>query len=76
MDRRGRRGPGPRRQRRDYQVGSGKKSRQFTFTVDVNGPEPVLLQEHDAYRWTPLNEELPVTDAVKDLLATFLGVPQ
>lgn len=55
----------------DYTSGSGKKSRQFNFAVDVTSPEPIELQEHDAYTWTPLTEELPVTDAVKDVLNKY-----
>jgi 8-oxo-dGTP diphosphatase len=53
----------------DYTSGSGKKSRQFNFAVDVTAPEPIELQEHDAYTWTALTEEPPVTDAVKDVLS-------
>ncbi|MFQ6327864.1 NUDIX hydrolase [Nocardia sp. CWNU-33] len=55
----------------DYQSGSGKKNRQFNFTVDVVDPEPVELTEHDAYTWTGLSEEPPVTDAVKAVLAAY-----
>lgn len=55
----------------DYTSGSGRNSRQFNFAVDVNSPEPVELQEHDAYTWTSLTEELPVTDAVKDVLSKY-----
>ncbi|WP_280317607.1 NUDIX hydrolase [Nocardia wallacei] len=55
----------------DYQSGSGKKSRQFNFAVNVTATEPVILQEHDAYTWTNLTEELPVTDAVKQVLARY-----
>ncbi|MBI1759301.1 MAG: NUDIX domain-containing protein [Actinobacteria bacterium] len=55
----------------DYTSGSGKKSRQFNFTVDVTSPEPVELQEHDAYTWTPINKEPPVTDAVKEVLSRY-----
>lgn len=55
----------------DYLSGSGKKSRQFNFAVDVASPGPVRLQEHDAYRWTPLTEEPPVTGAVKEVLARY-----
>ncbi|UQS22869.1 NUDIX domain-containing protein [Amycolatopsis thermalba] len=55
----------------DYTSGSGKKSRQFNFAVDVTAPEPILLQEHDAYQWTSLAEEPPVTDAVKEVLAKY-----
>ncbi|GAA1017085.1 NUDIX hydrolase [Streptomyces thermogriseus] len=55
----------------DYTSGSGKKSRQFNFAVDVTAPEPIELQEHDAYTWTALTEEPPVTDAVKDVLSKY-----
>ncbi len=58
----------------DYQSGSGKKSRQFNFAVDVESPEPVKLQEHDAYTWTALTEETPVTDAVRQVLTTYQGL--
>lgn len=52
----------------DYTSGSGKKSRQFNFTVEVTVPELITLSEHDAYQWTPLTEEPPVTEAVKEVL--------
>jgi 8-oxo-dGTP diphosphatase len=55
----------------DYTSGSGKKSRQFNFAVDVSAPEPVKLEEHDSYQWTPLIEEPPVTDAVKGVLEKY-----
>ncbi|WP_327112404.1 NUDIX domain-containing protein [Nocardia sp. NBC_01730] len=55
----------------DYQSGSGKKSRQFNFTVDVVDPEPVKLTEHDVYTWTSLSEDPPVTEAVKNVLAIY-----
>lgn len=58
----------------DYQSGSGKKSRQFNFAVDIAEPEPVTLQEHDAYAWTALTEEPPVTDAVKEVLSKYREV--
>lgn len=58
----------------DYQSGSGKKSRQFNFAVDVAAPKPVTLQEHDAYAWTALTEEPPVTDAVKEVLSKYREV--
>jgi 8-oxo-dGTP diphosphatase len=51
----------------DYTSGSGKKSRQFTFTVSVADAEQIELTEHDAYLWVPLNDDLPVTDAVKEV---------
>ncbi|GAB2710489.1 NUDIX hydrolase [Nocardia thraciensis] len=55
----------------DYQGGSGKRSRQFNFVVTVGAPEPVKLTEHDAYAWTAITDELPVTDAVKEVLNTY-----
>lgn len=55
----------------DYASGGGKKSRQFNFAVDVASSAPIELQEHDAYTWTPITEELPVTDAVKDVLSKY-----
>lgn len=55
----------------DYTSGSGKKSRQFNFAVDVANSEPVELQEHDAYTWTTLTQEPPVTDAVQGVLSKY-----
>ena len=55
-------------------VFSGTKSRQFNFAVDVAAPEPVELHEHDAYAWSSLTDKPPVTDAVKDILATYQGL--
>lgn len=54
----------------DYTSGSGKKSRQFNFLVAVNAVEPITLTEHDGYRWTHLGGELPVTDAVREILSS------
>jgi 8-oxo-dGTP diphosphatase len=55
----------------DYTSGSGKKTRQFNFAVNVARPEPVQLQEHDSYRWVSLDDELPVTDAVREVLDKY-----
>ncbi len=55
----------------DYISGSGRKSRQFNFAVDVLASEPVLLQEHDAHLWMPLTDDPPVTDAVRAVLAKY-----
>jgi len=55
----------------DYASGSGKKCRQFNFAVDVDSPQPIELREHDAYTWSPISEELPVTDAVIDVLSKY-----
>ncbi|MFF0498859.1 NUDIX domain-containing protein [Nocardia aobensis] len=58
----------------DYRSGSGKPSRQFNFAVDVEKPDPVQLQEHDAYAWTALTEDPPVTDAVREILDAYQAV--
>lgn len=58
----------------DYLSGSGTKSRQFNFAVGVVVTEPVELQEHDSYAWMALNEEPPVTDAVKEVLRRYCEV--
>lgn len=55
----------------DYESGSGKKTRQFTFAVDVIDIEAVVLQEHDNYQWSPIDGDTPVTDAVKNVLAIY-----
>jgi 8-oxo-dGTP diphosphatase len=55
----------------DYTSGSGKKSRQFNFAVDVAASEPVVMTEHDSYLWSALAEEPPVTDAVKEVLTKY-----
>lgn len=55
----------------DYMSGSGKKSRQFNFAVEVAAPEAVELQEHDGYRWAPLADDPPVTDAVREVLSRY-----
>lgn len=55
----------------DYQSASGKHSRQFSFTVEIAGPEPVRLTEHDGFDWADLDSEMPVTDAVKTVLSAL-----
>ena len=55
----------------DYVGGSGRKSRQFNFVVDVVAPGPVVLSEHDAFRWSALAEAPPVTDAVRNVLEEY-----
>ncbi|MDX8029375.1 NUDIX domain-containing protein [Lentzea sp. BCCO 10_0856] len=57
----------------DYLSGSGKKSRQFNFVVAVEATEPVVLQEHDEFLWAPIEDELPVTDAVKTVFEAYRG---
>jgi len=55
----------------DYRSGSGRKSRQFTFSVDVAAREPLMLTEHDNHRWVSPTDEAPVTDAVKGVLSQY-----
>ncbi|MBR6504290.1 MAG: NUDIX domain-containing protein [Clostridia bacterium] len=39
----------------DYLSGSCKKCRQFNFKVEVTGG-PILLTEHDSYKWIELKD--------------------
>lgn len=39
----------------DYLSGSCKKCRQFNFKVEVSGG-PILLTEHDTYKWVSLED--------------------
>lgn len=55
----------------DYTSGSGKKSRQFNFAVEVAAPAPVELQEHDSYNWVSLTADPPVTDAIRQVLRSY-----
>ena len=55
----------------DYQSGSGKRSRQYNFTVDTEQPEAVRLTEHDEHAWTKVTDDLPVTEAVMAVLRTW-----
>jgi 8-oxo-dGTP diphosphatase len=55
----------------DYASGSGKKTRQFTFAVNVATTGPIVLTEHDTHRWGSLADDPPVTDAVTDILIAY-----
>ena len=55
----------------DYLSGSRRISRQLNFAVDVLEPEPVEVAEHDAYIWSALTDEPPVTEAVKAIVAKY-----
>jgi 8-oxo-dGTP diphosphatase len=57
----------------DYTSGSGKPSRQFNFAVKATTTNPVLLTEHDDFQWAAVEEEVPVTDAVKLVLAEYVA---
>ncbi|EHR59198.1 NUDIX hydrolase [Saccharomonospora cyanea] len=60
----------------DYTSGGGKKSRQFNFAAHVKKSEPVRLTEHDSHLWASLDEQPPVTDAVKEIVQTYRGLHQ
>ncbi|GGK07628.1 hypothetical protein GCM10010123_42010 [Pilimelia anulata] len=53
----------------DYASGGGTPTRQFTFAVTVRAAAPVVLAEHDEYRWAHPDSGPPVTDAVAAVLA-------
>ncbi|WP_269744639.1 hypothetical protein [Saccharomonospora cyanea] len=38
--------------------------------------EPVRLTEHDSYLWASLDEQPPVTDAVKKIVQTYRELHQ
>jgi 8-oxo-dGTP diphosphatase len=57
----------------DYASGSGKPGRQFNFAVEAMATGPVLLAEHDDFRWAAIDEEVRVTDAVKLVLAEYVA---
>lgn len=57
----------------DYESKSGRKTRQFNFTVTVSEPHSIKLTEHDDYAW--VNSETmhnhKVTDKVVEVLGTI-----
>ena len=55
----------------DYISGSGKKSRQYNFVLDVKNTENIILTEHDEYKWLTIEEirkSNKITDEVKYIL--------
>lgn len=40
----------------DYLSGSGKKSRQFNFLVEIKNVDNVILTEHSEYKWQTIDE--------------------
>jgi 8-oxo-dGTP diphosphatase len=55
----------------DYMSGSGRKTRQFNFKVDVAEFDKIKLQEHDEYAWVAETEfrNYPITDSLREILA-------
>lgn len=56
----------------DYLSESGKKCRQFNFKVEVTDG-PIVLTEHDAYKWVGLDEieKQNVSDEIKECLIVY-----
>ena len=55
----------------DYISGSGKKSRQYNFVLDVKNTENIILTEHYEYNWLTIEEirkSNKITDEVKYIL--------
>lgn len=58
----------------DYLSGSGKKTRQFNFSVSVMDDDDVMISEHDSYVWQNINEcrnNPKITSEVKTALEIF-----
>lgn len=55
----------------DYLAADGKRCRQLNFTVSVAVFEPIRLQRHHAYRWLPLDSELPVTRSMREIFQKY-----
>lgn len=57
----------------DYLSGSCKKCRQFNFKIEVTGG-PILLTEHDSYKWLDMNDidtEKNITPELKHALLVY-----
>ncbi|MGW4382938.1 NUDIX hydrolase [Kitasatospora sp. NPDC004531] len=54
----------------DYRNSRGTTTRQFNFSATVEKTEPVILTEHDAYRWAPAGDLPEVTESVRRLITT------
>ncbi|GAA2841897.1 hypothetical protein GCM10010441_77490 [Kitasatospora paracochleata] len=52
----------------DYQNSRGTTTRQFNFSATVEKTEPVILTEHDAYRWAPVDAIPEVTESARELI--------
>ena len=55
----------------DYLSGSGKKSRQYNFLLNVKSTEDVKLTEHDNFKWMSLEDAITkanITEEVRFVL--------
>lgn len=57
----------------DYTSGSGKRTRQHTWTA-ATAPAEVRLTEHDNFAWTPHVENYPVSVEVQKLIDAHYAV--
>ncbi|MFJ4654654.1 NUDIX hydrolase [Nocardia sp. NPDC088792] len=55
----------------DYLDNAGKTVRREHFAVDVAAAAPVRLSNYAAYRWVPLDGELPVTKSIREILTHY-----
>lgn len=60
----------------DYTSGSGKHSRQHTWSVTVTGTDDLRLTEHDAHTWTETHQDHSVSPEIKALIDKHLQSPQ
>lgn len=61
----------------DYTSGSGKHTRQHTWSVTQRSSLPredVVLTEHDEQAWVTETQERPVSDEVQRLIDTYFAV--
>lgn len=52
----------------DYTSGSGRHTRQHTWSVTVEHGDDVRLTEHDAYAWAGSDDDYPVSAEVQALI--------
>ncbi|MFC9997244.1 NUDIX hydrolase [Nocardia sp. NPDC127526] len=55
----------------DYLSNAGKPVRREHFAAEVAAVSPVRLTNYAAYRWLPLDGDLPVTSSIRAILTTY-----
>lgn len=58
----------------DYISGSGKKSRQYNFAINVQKGGKINLTEHNSYKWQSIQEAIEnpkITEEVKECLKIY-----
>lgn len=56
----------------DYLSGSGKKSRQLNFKISVESYSPIILTEHEEYKWVHYTDIKDINDITPELKHTLL----